>query len=136
MMTCFSGIGAAFSPAPERSESAERAPELGYHHSTYYYWLPLVERQGLEILRPRERRRPRMPNETPRWREQRVLALALAFPGLGPGRVAAQSGRLAGVVCKSRRAAFDTHVSHLHDKLELRARVQAVILAFEAGLVA
>lgn len=64
--------------------------ELGYHHSTYYYWLPLVERQGLEILRPRERRRPRMPNETPQWLEQRVVAFALAFPGLGPGRVAAQ----------------------------------------------
>ena len=64
--------------------------ELGYHHSTYYYWLPLVERHGLEILRPRERRRPRMPNETPQWLEQRVLAFALAFPGLGPERVAAQ----------------------------------------------
>ena len=26
MMTCFSGIGSSFSPTPERSESAERAP--------------------------------------------------------------------------------------------------------------
>ena len=35
--------------------------ELGYHRSWYYRWRPLVERHGLEILRRRERKRPRMP---------------------------------------------------------------------------
>ncbi|MCH7740408.1 MAG: hypothetical protein IIC93_09710, partial [Chloroflexi bacterium] len=34
------------------------------HPSTYYRWLR-QERFGLEILRPRERRRPRMANSTP-----------------------------------------------------------------------
>lgn len=37
--------------------------ELGYHRSSYYRWRPFVERHGLEILRPRERRPPRMPNQ-------------------------------------------------------------------------
>jgi transposase InsO family protein len=64
--------------------------ELGYHHSTYYYWRRLVERHGLEVLRPRERRPPRMPNQLPPWLEERVVAFALAFPGLGPNRIAAQ----------------------------------------------
>ena len=64
--------------------------ELGFHHSTYYRWKPLVERHGLEILRPRERRPPRMPNQTPPWREQQVIAFALGHPGLGPRRIAAQ----------------------------------------------
>jgi transposase InsO family protein len=64
--------------------------ELGYHRSWYYRWKPLVERHGLEILRPRERRRPRMPNQVPPWLEERVIAFALGHPGLGPRRIAAQ----------------------------------------------
>lgn len=67
--------------------------ELGFHHSTYYRWRPRVEREGLEVLRPRERRPPRMPNQTPPWREQQVIAFALGHPGLGPRRIAAQLGR-------------------------------------------
>ena len=39
---------------------------------------------GLEVLRPRERRRPRMPNQTPQHVEQRILAFSLGHPGLGP----------------------------------------------------
>ena len=45
---------------------------------------------GLEILRPRERRRPRVPNKVPPWLEERVIAFALGHPGLGPRRIAAQ----------------------------------------------
>jgi transposase InsO family protein len=66
--------------------------ELGYHRSSYYRWKPLVERHGLAILRPRERRRPRMPNQLPPWIEERVIAFALGHPGLGPRRIAAQLG--------------------------------------------
>ena len=67
--------------------------ELGYHRSWYYRWKPLVERHGLEILMPRERRRPRMPNQLPPWLEQWVVAMALGSPGLGPRRLAAQLRR-------------------------------------------
>jgi transposase-like protein len=35
---------------------------LGIHPSTFYRWLNQARRFGLEILRPRERRQPRMPN--------------------------------------------------------------------------
>ena len=67
--------------------------ELGYHRSSYYRWKPFVERHGLEILRPRERRAPRMPNQLPPWLEERVVAFALGQPGLGPRRIAAQLRR-------------------------------------------
>ena len=66
--------------------------EMGYHRSTYYRWLPRVERHGLEILRPRERRPPRMPNQTPPWLEQKVLAYALGNPGFGARRISDDLG--------------------------------------------
>jgi hypothetical protein len=64
--------------------------EFGYHRSSYYRLRHQVLRQGLEMLRPRERRRPRMPNQVPPWLEERVIAFALGHPGLGPRRIAAQ----------------------------------------------
>jgi transposase InsO family protein len=64
--------------------------EMNFHRSTYYRWKDRVEREGLEILRPRERRLPRMPNQTAPWMEHKVLVFALGEPGLGPRRLAAQ----------------------------------------------
>src|ERR687898_3334461 len=60
------------------------------HRSTYYRWKRQVERHGLEVLRPRERRRPRMPNQLSQMVEQRIVAFALGHPGLGPKRISAQ----------------------------------------------
>jgi transposase InsO family protein len=66
---------------------------FGVHRSTYYRWKRQVDRHGLEMLRPRERRRPVMPNQLPAMVEERVVAFALAHPGLGPRRVAAELRR-------------------------------------------
>ncbi len=66
---------------------------FGIHHSTYYRWRALVGRYGTELLRPRERRRPQMPNATSPMVEQRVLAYSLAHPGQGPDRIAAELRR-------------------------------------------
>lgn len=66
---------------------------MGVHHSTYYRWKRRVDRWGLEALRVRERRRPRMPNELGPHLEQRIVAFALAHPGLGPKRIAAELAR-------------------------------------------
>lgn len=65
----------------------------GIHPSTYYRWRRRVEAYGLEILRPRERRRPRMPNAIPSVVETRVVAFSLGHPGFGPARVAAEVAR-------------------------------------------
>ena len=62
---------------------------FGVHRSTFYRWKHLVERSGLEMLRPRERRAPRMPNQTSPVLEARILAFAIAHPGLGPRRISA-----------------------------------------------
>jgi transposase InsO family protein len=66
---------------------------MGVHHSTYYRWKRQVDRWGLEALNIRERRRPRMPNQIGPHLEQKVIAFALARPGLGPRRISAELAR-------------------------------------------
>jgi transposase InsO family protein len=66
---------------------------MGVHHSTYYRWKRQVDRWGLEALRIRERRRPRMPNEIGPHLEQRIIAFSLAHPGFGPRRISAELRR-------------------------------------------
>src|SRR3981081_1065243 len=68
----------------------EACRQFQVHRSTYYRWKASVERHGLEMLRPRERRLPRMPNQTQPWLEDRIVGFALGHPGLGPRRIAAQ----------------------------------------------
>ena len=45
-----------------RTTVSDACRTFGVHRSTYYRWKRLVDRHGPEMLRPRERRRPRMPN--------------------------------------------------------------------------
>src|SRR6266508_3486697 len=52
-----------------------------------------VERHGLEILRPRERRRPRLPNQLSPFLEERIVAFSLGHPGFGPKRIASELRR-------------------------------------------
>jgi transposase InsO family protein len=66
---------------------------FGLHRSTYYVWRRRAERSGLEMLRPRERRTPRMPNQLSGIIEQRILAFSLAHPGFGPRRISDELAR-------------------------------------------
>ncbi len=66
---------------------------MGIHPSTYYRWRRQLLRFGPEILRPRERRLPRMANATSPLVEQRVVAFALGQPGFGPARISAELRR-------------------------------------------
>jgi transposase InsO family protein len=81
-----------FALAAERGVS-EACRLMGVHRSTYYRWKQRVQRSGLEMLRPRERRRPQMPNQLSPVVEQRIVAFALGHPGLGPRRIAARLKR-------------------------------------------
>ncbi len=78
-----------FSLASELGNVRAACRVFGIHPSTYYRWRGPVLRSGLEMLRPRERRPPRMPNQTSQLTEQRVLAFSLGHPGLGPRRISA-----------------------------------------------
>jgi transposase len=81
-----------FALAGERGVS-EACRLLGVHRSTYYRWKHAVDRQGVEMLRPRERRRPQMPNQLSVLVEQKIVAFSLGHPGLGPRRIASRLAR-------------------------------------------
>ena len=72
---------------------SEACRVFGVHRSTYYRWKRQVDRAGLELLRPRERRAPRMPNQTPQHVEQRIVAFALGHPAAGPDRISGELAR-------------------------------------------
>lgn len=76
-----------------RTTVSEACRTFGVHRSTFYRWKRLVDRHGLEVLRPRERRRPKMPNQLPAMLEERIVAFAIAHPGLGPRRIASELRR-------------------------------------------
>jgi transposase InsO family protein len=76
-----------------RTSVSEACRVFGIHRSTYYRWKAQVDRHGLEVLRPRERRKPRMPNQLSAMVEERILAFAIAHPGLGPRRIASELRR-------------------------------------------
>jgi hypothetical protein len=79
-----------FAMAAELGNVRAACRAMGIHPSTYYRWKRQLDRHGPEILRPRERRVPRMANQTSVLVEQRVVAFALGHPGFGPARIAAE----------------------------------------------
>lgn len=76
-----------------KTSVSEACRVFGVHRSTYYRWRSAVDRHGLEMLRPRERRAPRMPNQIPQHGEQRVVAFSLGHPAYGPDRISAELAR-------------------------------------------
>jgi transposase InsO family protein len=79
-----------FTLAEELGNVSEACRLMGFHRSTYYALKQKVDRWGLEALRVRERRRPRMPNQIGPHLEQRIIAFALARPGCGPRRISVE----------------------------------------------
>jgi transposase InsO family protein len=82
-----------FTLAQELGNIAEACRAMGVARSTYYAWKPRLERYGLEGLRIRERRRPRMPNQLGPHLEQRIIAFSLGHPGFGARRISAELAR-------------------------------------------
>jgi len=103
---------------------------FGVHRSTYYRWKAMVERSGIEMLRPRERRRPQMPNQFSPVIEQRIVAFALGNPGLGPRRISAQLARAEwGGLVISPNGVYKTLVRH---GLNTRAKRLALVAGYRA----
>jgi transposase InsO family protein len=82
-----------FTLAEELGSVSEACRQMGVARSTYYVWKRKLERYGLDGLRVRERRRPRMPNAIGPHLQHRVLAFSLGHPGFGPRRISAELRR-------------------------------------------
>jgi transposase InsO family protein len=82
-----------FTLADELGNVSAACRAMGVDRSTYYRLKAKVDRWGLEALRVRERRRPRMPNQIGPHLEQRIIAFALGHPGYGPRRISAELAR-------------------------------------------
>jgi transposase len=76
-----------------RTSVSRACRTFGVHWSTYYNRKRQVDRHGLEMLRPRERRRPQMPNQLPQMVEERIVSFSIAHPGPGPRRIASELAR-------------------------------------------
>ena len=76
-----------------RTNVTEACRVFGVHRSTYYRWAAMVDRHGLVILKPRERRMPRMPNQTPQITWERILAFSIGHPSAGPDRISSELRR-------------------------------------------
>lgn len=118
-----------FALAAERGVS-EACRLMGVHRSTYYRWKGEVDRQGLEMLRPRERRRPRMPNQLSPLVEQKIVAFCLGHPGLGPRRIATRLARPEwGGMLVSANGVYKTLCRH---GLNTRAKRLALVAGYRA----
>jgi transposase InsO family protein len=118
-----------FALAAERGVS-EACRLMGVHRSTYYRWKPGVERAGLEVLRPRERRRPVMPNQLSLLVEQRIVAFCLGHPGHGPRRIASALARAQwGGLIVSPNGVYKTLLRH---GLNTRAKRLALVSGYRA----
>jgi transposase InsO family protein len=113
-----------------RSTVTHACRVFGVHRSTYYRWKVIVERSGLEMLRPRERRRPQMPNQLSVMVEQRIVAFALGHPGLGPRRIATRLARPEwGGLVVSPNGVYKALVRH---GLNTRAKRLALVAGYRA----
>src|SRR4051794_31308863 len=118
-----------FAEAARTSVSAA-CRTFGVHRSSYYRWKREVDRHGLEMLRPRERRRPQMPNQLPVLIEQRIVAFALGHPGHGPRRIASRLARAEwGGLIVSANGVYKTLRRH---GLNTRAKRLALVAGYRA----
>jgi len=72
----------------KKTNVSEACRTFGVSRTTFYRWQHLVEAGGLAALMPKARRAPAMPNATPTWVLEELLAEAVVRPTLGAARYA------------------------------------------------
>jgi transposase InsO family protein len=76
----------------KKTSVSEACRTFGVSRTTFYRWARRVEAHGLDALMPKARRAPAMPNQTPAWVVDELLAEAVVRPTLGARRYAHDLG--------------------------------------------
>jgi transposase len=84
-----------------RTSVSEACRTFGVSRTTFYRWQHRVETGGLDALMPKGRRPPAMPNQTPAWVVDELLAEAVVRPTLGARRYAHDLGKRGFVISAS-----------------------------------
>lgn len=74
---------------------------VGVSRTSFYRWREIAEHYGLEALRPKDRRRPQLPNATPTHVVEALLTLAVLVPTIGCRQYADRLAAQGYVVSKS-----------------------------------
>jgi transposase InsO family protein len=84
-----------------KTSVAEAHRVFGVSRKTIHAWKRLAESYGLEALMPKARRAPAMPNATPTWVVEELLAEAVVRPTLGADRYVEVLGERGFVLSRS-----------------------------------
>jgi transposase InsO family protein len=116
-----------------RTSVSDACRTFGVSRTTFYRWQRRVETGGLDALMPKGRRPPSMPNQTPAWVVDELLAEAVVRPTLGARRYA-DGLRGRGFVISSSGV---QKILHRHGLGRRRQRVGALaqLTAATSGLV-
>jgi transposase InsO family protein len=71
-----------------KTDVAKACRTFGVSRTTFYRWKKVVDAYGLAALMPKAKRAPAMPNATPTWVVEELLAEAVVRPTLGAARYA------------------------------------------------
>ncbi len=112
---------------------AETCRTFGISRTRFYEWRNRAERYGVEALMPKSRRAPQLPNATPTWVVEELMALAVAKPTLGCRQLADELGRRGYAISKT---TVQKHlVDHGLGKRAQRLARAAAIAALAGGLI-
>jgi transposase InsO family protein len=112
---------------------SETSRVFGVSRKTIHKWKKLAKAHGIEALRPKERRRPAMPNATPTWVIDQLLRLAILEPTRGARHYA---DRLAQDGFEISKSGIQNLLNRHHlGKREQRVAAAAELALFTEGLV-
>lgn len=124
---------AAVTHAVDGGNVSETSRVFGVSRKTIHQWITLARTDGMEALRPKERRAPQMPNATPTWVVDQLLQLAILEPTRGARYYATRLGGDGYEISKS--GVQNLLNRHRLGRREQRVAAAAELALFTAGLV-